>query len=118
VNVYWETQREPDFDRSVAMLAPRGRMILMAGREARPVFPVGPFYVKGCSLHGFAMFNATPLEQDACAADINRWLVSGQLRANIAREMPLSETAAAHRLQEDNTLRHAGTLSGKIVLRV
>ncbi len=118
VNVYWETQREPDFDRSVALLAPRGRMILMAGREARPVFPVGPFYVKGCSLHGFAMFNATPKEQDACAADINRWLVAGQLRANIAREMPLTETAVAHRLQEDNTLRHAGTLSGKIVLRV
>jgi len=118
VNVYWETQREPDFDRSVAMLAPRGRMILMAGREARPTFPVGPFYVKGCSLHGFAMFNATPHEQDASAADLNRWLAAGQLHANIAREMPLAETAAAHRLQEDNTLRHAATLSGKIVLRV
>jgi NADPH2:quinone reductase len=32
-------------------------MILMAGRDARPPFPVGPFYVKGCSLFGFAMFN-------------------------------------------------------------
>lgn len=118
VNVYWETQREPDFDRSVALLAPRGRMILMAGRDARPVFPVGPFYVKGCSLHGFAMFNATPMEQDACAADINRWLAAGQLHANIARELPLAEAAQAHRLQEENTLHKSGTLSGKIVLRV
>ncbi|MCE9544937.1 MAG: NADPH:quinone reductase, partial [Planctomycetia bacterium] len=45
-NVYWETTRDPDFEKVVAMLAPRGRMILMAGRDARPVFPVGPFYVK------------------------------------------------------------------------
>jgi hypothetical protein len=30
--------------------------------------------------------------------------------------MPMAETAAAHRLQEENTLHNAGTLSGKIVL--
>jgi len=98
------------------MLAPRGRMILMAGREARPQFPVGPFYVKGCSLHGFVMFAATADEQRSAAEDINRWLSEGRLRPKIDRVMALSETAAAHRLQEDNTLRKAGTLSGKIVL--
>ena len=117
VNVWWETQREPNFDRSVALLAPRGRMIVMAGREARPAFPVGPFYVKGCSLHGFAMFNATPEEQRAAATDINRWTAAGQLRARIDRVLPLSETAAAHCLQEENTLGKAGTLAGKIVLK-
>ncbi len=117
VDVFWETQREPNFDFAVGLLAPRGRMILMAGREARPTFPVGPFYVKGCSLHGFAMFNATPAEQQAAAEDINRWLVSGQLQAQIGYEAPLSHAAEAHRMQEDNTLRKAGTLSGKIVLK-
>jgi NADPH2:quinone reductase len=116
VNVWWETLREPNFDRTVELLAPRGRMVLMAGREARPVFPVGPFYVKGCSLHGFVMFNATAEEQRRAADEINRWLVAGKLKPNIARELPLSETAAAHRLQEDNTVRKAGTLAGKIVL--
>ena len=40
-------------------------MIVMAGRQAQPVFPVGPFYVKELSLFGFAMFNATPDEQRA-----------------------------------------------------
>ncbi len=117
VNVWWETLREPNFDRTVALLAPRGRMILMAGRDARPPFPVGPFYVKGCALFGFAMFNATPDEQRAAADDINRWLVEGKLRAQIDRILPLSETAAAHRLQEDNTINKAGTLAGKIVLK-
>lgn len=116
VNVWWETTREPNFDRVVPLLALRGRMILMAGREARPVFPVGPFYVKDCSLHGFAMFNSSAEEQQACAADINRWLSEGKLRPRIDRVLALAEAAAAHRLQEENTLHKAGTLAGKIVL--
>src|SRR5262249_16796333 len=40
VNVWYETQREPDFVRTVDLLAPRGRMVVMAGRQARPTFPV------------------------------------------------------------------------------
>ena len=116
VDVWWETLSEQDLERAVGHLARRGRMILMAGRDSRPPFPVGPFYVKDCSVHGFAMFNAPPLEQRKCAEAINGWAAEGKLRANIARVMPLSETAAAHRLQEDNTLRMAGTLAGKIVL--
>jgi NADPH2:quinone reductase len=39
------------------------------------------------------------------------------LRPKISRVFPLSEAAAAHRLQEENTLRKAGTLAGKIVLK-
>ena len=117
VNVWWETQREPNFDLAVGALAARGRMILMAGREARPPFPVGPFYVKACSLHGFVMFMATPEEQRACAEDINRWLAEGKLKANIDRVLPLSQAAAAHRLQEENTVAKSGALTGKIVLK-
>jgi len=116
INLWWETTREPNFDLVVESLAPRGRMILMAGREARPPFPVGPFYVKGCSLHGFAMFNASADEQRTCGQEIGKWLAEGKLRPRIDRVLPLSQAAEAHRLQEDNTLRHANTLSGKIVL--
>jgi len=117
VQIWWETQREPDFDRAISCLARRGRMVVMAGRDARPAFPVGPFYVKDCSLHGFAMFNATPEEQEACAKDINRWLAEGRLQPRIDRVLPLAEAATAHRLQEDSTLRKSGALAGKIVLR-
>ena len=116
VNVWYETQREPDFVRTVELMAPRGRMVVIAGRQARPVFPVGPFYVKGLSLHGFAMFNATPDEQRRAADDINRWLAEGKLRPPIGRTFPLAETAAAHRFLEENTLQKAGTLVGKVVL--
>ena len=117
INVWWETAREPDFDRTVSLLALRGRMVLMAGRDARPPFPVGPFYVKDCSLHGFAMFNANSREQRAAANAINRWVAEGKLRARIDRVLPLSEAAQAHRLQEDSTVNKTGALAGKLVLK-
>lgn len=116
VQVYWETQREPAFDRALAMLADDGRMVVMAGRDSRPEFPVGPFYVKGLSLHGFAMFKATPVRQAAAAADINRWLAAGRLRVPIDRVLPLVATAEGHALQEASTLRGSGGLAGKIVV--
>jgi NADPH2:quinone reductase len=117
VNVYWETVREPDFEKLVPLLAERGRIILMAGRDAKPTFPVGPFYVKGCSLLGFVMFKATPAEQRVCAGDISRWLSNGMLKAHIGQVLPLSKAAEAHKLQEENTLRKSNTLCGKIVLK-
>lgn len=117
VNVWWETLREPNFERTIPLLAMRGRVVIMAGREAKPTFPVGPFYVKDCSLFGFAMFNASPDEQRAAANDINRWVAEGKLKARIDRILPLSETATAHRLQEESTVHKSGALAGKIVLR-
>ncbi len=116
VQVWYETQREPDFERTLPLLARRGRMIVMAGRQAKPAFPVGPFYVKDLSLFGFAMFNATPDEQRRCADDMNRWLAEKKLHVPIGRTFSLAEAAAAHHLLEENTLHKAGTLIGKIVL--
>jgi len=116
VNVWWEVVRETNFEQAVANLARNGRMILMAGREARPIFPVGPFYVKGLSLFGFAMFNEPPDAQRACANDLSQWLAEGKLHPLIDRVLPLSEAAAAHKLQEDATLGKSGALAGKLVL--
>lgn len=118
VDVWWETTREPDFHQIVACLAERGRGVIMAGRDATPPFPVGPFYVKGCSLHGFVMFKETAEAQRAAAEDINRWLVSGAYTPAIDRVMPLDQAAAAHLLQWENTACGAGTLSGKIVIEI
>lgn len=117
VNVWWETLREPDFDRTIPLLSMRGRMILMAGRDARPPFPVGPFYVKGCHLYGFAMFNATTDELRAASEDVNRWLAEGKLKSRIDRVLPLAETATAHKLQEESTVGKSGALAGKILVK-
>jgi NADPH2:quinone reductase len=116
IDVWFETLREHDLERVVDHLAPGGRLILIAGRESCPPFPVGKFYVKDCKVFGFAMFNSPADQQRKCAAEINRWMARGKLRPKIDRVMPLCETAAAHRLQEENTLHQAGTLAGKIVL--
>jgi NADPH2:quinone reductase len=116
IQVWYETQPPTDLDRTFDIVAPRGRVVVMAGRQARPAFPNGVFYVKGLTLRGFAMFNMSAEEQRACAEDINRWLAEGKLKSLIGKRFTLAETAEAHRLQEDNTLRKAGTLTGKIVI--
>jgi NADPH2:quinone reductase len=115
IDVYWDTTTRPDFERAVPLLAHRGRIILMAGLDARPVLPAGPFYTKDCSLHGFAISNATNQELQECAKAINESLASGTLKARISRVMPLAESAAAHQLLEDS-LRGLAKVKGKIVL--
>ncbi len=116
VTVWYETLPPADLDRTVELMAPNGRIVVMAGRQARPAFPNGPFYVKGLSLLGFAMFNFTAQDQQDCAEAMNRWMADGKLRAPIGARFPLAKTAEAHQLQEDNTLKKAGTLTGKIVI--
>lgn len=115
-DLWFETQREPDLERTIGLMRKRGRIILMAGREARPEFPLGQFYTNDLRLIGFAMFNASADEQRDCGESLNRLYEGGGWRPQVGRSFPLSEAAAAHQLQEDNTLRHADTLEGKIVL--
>jgi NADPH2:quinone reductase len=116
INVWFETLREPTLDRTVSMMAPRGRIVVMAGRQARPEFPLGPFYTKDLALLGFAIFNASPDEQRDCAMAINDLYGLGRWHPAVGVTLPLSHAAAAHQLQQDNTIDKKGTLSGKIVL--
>ncbi|HWD91837.1 MAG TPA: NADPH:quinone reductase [Verrucomicrobiae bacterium] len=117
VNVWWETLREPDFEKTFSLLAPQGRMIVMAGRDARPVFPVGAFYSKSISLFGFVILSETGEDLRTAAEDINGWMSAGKLKAQIDRVLPLSQAADAHRLQEESTIKKTGTLAGKIILK-
>ncbi len=115
-DIWFETQRDPNPERTIPLMNKRGRVILMAGRNARPVLPVGPTYVNDLRFIGFAMFNATADEQADCAASINDRLASGTWQANVGKVLPLSESAEAHRLQEEKTIHGAGSLRGKIVV--
>ena len=117
VNVWWETLREPNFDQAVAAAGPRGRMILMAGRDARPVFPVGPFYVKGCHLLRLRHVQRHARRTPAAADDINRWLAAGKLKPRIDRVLPLEPNR--HRpppARRKHQSARAGPLAGKIVI--
>ena len=116
VDVWWESLREPNLERAISHLARRGRIIVMAGRDAKPALPVGPFYTRDARMYGFAMFNSPADEQRKAAAEINRWLARGRLRPQIDRVMKLSEAAEAHKLQESSTGQKKNSLAGKIVL--
>lgn len=100
--------REPDFDRAISLLATHGRMVVMAGRAARPQFSVGPFYSKNCALFGFVILNSAAEELRAAAEEINGWMAAGKLKAQIDRALPPSQAAEAHRLQEDSTIKKNG----------
>ncbi len=117
VNVWWETLREPDFEKTFPLLALHGRMIVMAGRDAKPTFPVGLFYSKNLSVLGFVILNSPLEDLQAAAQDINQWMSAGKLKAQIDRVLPLSQAAEAHRSQEESTIKKTSALAGKIVLK-
>jgi NADPH2:quinone reductase len=116
VDVWYETQPPSDFERTFALVAPAGRIILTAGRGAKPIFPNGAFYPKNLQLFGFAMFNVATDVQRRAAVDMNRWMSEGKLKSLIGARFPLSGAVDAHRLQEENTVGKKGTLTGKIVV--
>jgi NADPH2:quinone reductase len=118
IDVWYETYRDPNLEVSVPLLRKHGRMILMAGRAAKPPLPLGAFYPRNCALFGFAMFNATPEQQRRCAVDIIRWIEEGQLKVLVGRSFPLSAAVEAHRFLEENSLKGVGSLIGKVVLSV
>ena len=116
--IWFETQREPNLEVTLPLLKRRGRMILIAGRQAKPALPLGLFYPRDLSLLGFAVFNASPEEQARSAMDITRWLEEGKLKPQVGRTFPLSDAAQAERFLEENSLHAAGSLSGKVVLTI
>lgn len=118
VDVFWDAVRTPDFDLAINLMNDNGRMVVMAGRDARPEFPVGPFYVKQCTITGFVMFKAPAEAQRHAAEELNTWLAEGAIKPLVAHELPLSDAARAHQLQERSTLHGSGDAPGKIVLHV
>ncbi len=117
VNLWYETYHEPNLEVSIPLLRKNGRMILMAGRAARPILPMGSFYPRNCALFGFAMFNASPDQQRRCADDIIQWIEEGLLKPLVGRTFPLEAAADAERLLDESS-KGASTLSGKVVITI
>ncbi|WP_213450422.1 NADPH:quinone reductase [Rhizomonospora bruguierae] len=113
VDAYIDAAGRNDVAAAVPMLAKRGRIVVLAGLRTRPVLPVGELYLKDCSIHGFAISQATTAELADAARTINRLLAAGRLRPRKVAWLPLSEAAEAHRRAE------AGELHGsRVVLAV
>ncbi|MDT0268002.1 NADPH:quinone reductase [Streptomyces sp. DSM 44915] len=92
-----------DLPWAVGVLAPRGRLVLLAGPAARPGLPVGAFYQRDLTLRGFAISGATVDELAAAAVGVNRLLARGALASRRATVRPLSAVVDEHRRLADGT---------------
>jgi len=95
------------FDRNVAVLAPRGRIVLVGTLGGtRGEINTGAFLGKRASLIGTVLRSRGLDERIALARDFERRLLprfaSGELRATIDRIFPLAELADAHAYMEQN----------------
>lgn len=113
VQVFWDCTGRPDLDLVVPLMARGGRIVLIAGLGARPVLPLGRFYLNDLSLWGFVISNASVSELTTAAATVNRGLAAGWLRGRIGAVLPLTRAADAHRLIESGA---TGRPPGRIVL--
>ena len=106
VDVWYETQREPNLEVSIPLLRKHGRMILMAGRTAKPALPLGAFYP--AELRDLRLRHVQRHAGRAtapCADDIIRWIEEGQLKPIVGRTFPLAAAVEAETFLEDNTLK-------------
>lgn len=116
IHLWFETLRMPTLDRCIPLMAMRGRIVFMAGRDSRPEFPLGPFYVRDLKAIGFAMFNASPEEQRLAATELNSLLADGRYRPEVGAEFGIADAAQAHRLQELKTIHNESSIHGKILI--
>ncbi|MFD7732303.1 NADPH:quinone reductase [Kitasatospora phosalacinea] len=110
VDLAVDTSARNDLEADVALLARRGRIVVLSGLRTRPVLPVGPLYLIDGSVRGFAISHATVDELRAAADRINELLARGLLRPPAVTELPLARAADAHALLE------GGGARGKLVL--
>ncbi|WP_416972949.1 NADPH:quinone reductase [Streptomyces sp. 4F14] len=104
VDVHIDTFGANDLDQAVELIAPRGRIVLLAGVAARPVLPVGPFYQKDASILGFVISHATTGQLAEAAVSVNRLAASGRLRSRRIERVPLGAMADAHLRMEKGEL--------------
>ncbi len=111
VDVHLDTSGRPDLDAALTLVGHRARIVLMAGLTARAMLPIGAVYARDITIVGFAISNAGIDDLAATATAINHGLTADTFRIPITAELPLSQTAQAHRMLE------AGGVRGRIVLR-
>jgi len=110
LDVHLETSGHHDLATAVPLLAPRARLVLMSGLRGTPSLPVAALYTRQATITGFSL-TATPTTDLATAArHLTALLHRGVWQPRIAGQLPLADTAEAHRRIE------SGELSGRRLL--
>jgi NADPH:quinone reductase-like Zn-dependent oxidoreductase len=110
LDVFWNTSGNLDLDVAAATCAVGATILVSAGFDARPELPLRALYTRNVGLRGFVISRATAADLAAAAGMINGMLAEGRLTARIHAELPLAETAEAHRRVEQG-------VHGRIILR-
>ncbi|GAA2357022.1 NADPH:quinone reductase [Dactylosporangium salmoneum] len=104
IGLYLDTSGRNDLETVVELLAFRGRVVLLAGAASRPVLPAAALYMHDRTVTGFVISHASTAELAEAAVTINRLLAAGRLRPRATLELPLAQTAEAHRMIERGEL--------------
>lgn len=105
VDLHLNTSGRQSLAAALPLMAPRGRVVVMAGLEARPVLPIGPLYTRDIGIVGFAISNASTPDLAAAARRVNQLVADGVLAAGPVEVLPLSAAADAHRRVEGGEVR-------------
>lgn len=111
VTTWFDTSGVPAATAAAQVLAPRGHLIVIAGREDQIVLPLWRFYTRSLRLVGFVISTATVGELARAADAVNALLADRKLTPRVAEVRPLEQTADAHRLVEEG-------IRGRVVLTV
>ncbi|MFE7192786.1 NADPH:quinone reductase [Kitasatospora sp. NPDC057541] len=104
IDVHLDTSGTNDLATAVDLLAPRGRIVLLAGARSRPELPAGRLYMKDGSIRGFVISHATTAELAEAAVAVNRLLAAGRLRPRALEIHPLSAAGETHQRLEKGEL--------------
>ncbi|MDN5790351.1 MAG: NADPH:quinone reductase [Micrococcales bacterium] len=100
-----DTSAREDVASLLDLLAPRGRVVVLAGMTTRVTLTLGELYTHDRSIRGFAISNATVAELTAAAGTINRLLARGALTPRRIETLPMSHARRAHARLEDGDVR-------------
>lgn len=103
VDVFFETSRHYDFAQTLPLLARGGRFILITSDGSPSQVPLQHLYLRDASLHGFNISSATAADLAKAARAVNDGISRRLLRVRVGTQLPLEESAQAHRLMEEGT---------------
>lgn len=118
IDVVIDTTGRAAFSGAPGLLNPRGRIVLIAGRERRIDLDQWRFYTRELQLLGFIMSGMTGDELAEAAAWINGQYPARPLAVSVGRVLHLADAGLAHALLERGELpRMADHTVGRLVLR-
>jgi len=96
VDIVLEMLANVNLANDTKLLARDGRVIVI-GNRGETTINARELMARRGSIHGFTLWDITPVEEADIHAGLNAGLANGMLRPIVGKELPLSEAARAHK---------------------